>query len=259
MDGPYAAYSQRVAKIALQLYTVREECDRDLEETLRRIAELGYDGVELFELHGHTTNRVRGWLDEAGLAVVGRHARLETFEQELDGLSEELATLGTDRAAQSWAEPEAIREPGPLLERMQAAAASAHDAGLRFGFHNHWTEIEPLDGGGSFLDRLRELPDELIWLELDLGWIWHAGGDPLAELEASAGRCPVVHVKDYASRDSRDDVPVGDGIVGYDRVIPAALDAGVEWLVVEEDEVGSRPFEAVDRSLHAVRRYAERA
>ena len=66
-------------------------------------------------------------------------------------------------------------------------------------------------------------------------------------------------MKDYAGRDGRDDVPVGDGVVGYDRVIPAALAAGVEWLVVEEDEVGPRPFEAVDRSLHAVRRFAEAA
>ncbi len=69
----------------------------------------------------------------------------------------------------------------------------------------------------------------------------------------------MVHVKDYASSESSEDVPVGDGIVGYDRLIPAALEAGVEWLVVEEDEVGPHPFEAVDRSLHAVRRYAERA
>jgi sugar phosphate isomerase/epimerase len=248
-----------VARIALQLYTIRNECDRDLEATIRRVGELGYDGVELFDLHGHTAGDVRAWLDEAGLAAAGRHARLEQFEDELDALGAELALLGTDRAAQSWADPEAIREPEPLLERIEAAARRARDAGLRFGFHNHWAEVEPLDGGRTFLDRLRELPGELVWVELDLGWIWQGGGDPLAELEASAGRCPVVHVKDYARREDRDDVPVGDGIVGYDRVIPAALGAGVEWLVVEEDEVGSRPFEAIDRSLHAVRRFAEGA
>jgi sugar phosphate isomerase/epimerase len=248
-----------VARVALQLYTIREECDRDLEGTLRRVGALGYDGVELFQLHGHAPGRVRRWLDDAGLTAAGRHARLEAFEHELDALAAELATLGVDRAAQSWADPEAIREPEPLLERIEAAARAARDVGLRFGFHNHWTEVEPLHGGGTFLDRLRELPAELVWLELDLGWIWHGGGDPLAELEASAGRCPLVHVKDYARRESRDDVPVGDGIVGYDRLVPAALEAGVEWLVVEEDEVGPHPFEAIDRSLHAVRRFAERA
>jgi sugar phosphate isomerase/epimerase len=246
-------------RIGLQLWTIREECDRDLAAAIRRVADLGYAGVELFGLHGHTPGQVRGFLDEAGLAAVGRHARLEVFETELDALATELAELGTDRAAQSWAEPDDVRTPGPLLERIQAAAQAARDAGLRFGFHNHWTEVEPLDGGATFLDRLRELPGELVWLELDLGWVWQGGGDPVAELQASAGRCAVVHVKDFASREGRDDVPVGDGSVGYDRVIPAALDAGVEWLVVEQDEVGPQPFEAVERSLHAVRRFAEGA
>jgi len=128
------------------------------------------------------------------------------------------------------------------------------DAGLRLGFHNHWSELRPLDGGATFLDLLRRLPEDLLWLELDLGWIWHTGTDPIAELERTDGRCPLVHVKDYASREDRDDVPVGDGVVGYELVLPAALKAGAEWLIVEEDEVGDDPFGAVERSLLAVRR-----
>jgi sugar phosphate isomerase/epimerase len=54
-------------------------------------------------------------------------------------------------------------------------------------------------------------------------------------------------------------VPVGDGIVGYERVLPAALEAGVEWLIVEEDEVGDDPFGAVARSLAGVRAILEAA
>jgi len=50
-------------------------------------------------------------------------------------------------------------------------------------------------------------------------------------------------------------VPVGDGVVGYDRIVPAAVAAGAEWLLVEEDEVGSEPFEALARSLAAVERF----
>ena len=61
-------------------------------------------------------------------------------------------------------------------------------------------------------------------------------------------------MKDYASREGRDDVPVGEGVVGYDRVVPAALAAGAEWLIVEEDEVGEDPFAATQRSLDTVRR-----
>jgi sugar phosphate isomerase/epimerase len=140
-----------------------------------------------------------------------------------------------------------------VVDRIEAVAQAARELGLRLGFHNHWSELKPLDGGATFLDLLRELDPELLWLELDLGWVWHAGGDPLAELEATRGRCPLVHVKDYRSREGRDDVPVGDGIVGYDRVVPAALAAGAEWLVVEQDSVGAEPFAAVERSLNALR------
>jgi len=243
-----------VARVGLQLYTVREECERDLEGTLRRLGAQGYDGVELFNLHGEEPETVRAWLDEAGLVAAGRHARLEVLEDELAPLARELGVLGTDRVALSWVDPEWLDEPEALVQRIEAAARAVRDAGLRLGFHNHWSELRPLDGGATFLDLLRRLPEDLLWLELDLGWIWHTGTDPIAELERTDGRCPLVHVKDYASREGRDDVPVGDGVVGYELVLPAALKAGAEWLIVEEDEVGDDPFGAVERSLLAVRR-----
>ena len=243
-----------MAHVALQLYTVRAECDRDLEGTLRTLGVQGYDGVELFDLHGHEPRIVRGWLDESGLVAVGRHARLEAIEDELQSLAAELTVLGADRLAVSWIDPDSLDEPEPVVRRIEAAARAAREVGLKLGFHNHWSELRPLDGGATFLDLLRELPADLLWLELDLGWVWQAGTDPVAELERTAGRCPLVHVKDYASREGRDDVPVGDGVVGYEQVLPAALGAGAEWLVVEEDEVGDEPFTAVERSLRAVRR-----
>jgi sugar phosphate isomerase/epimerase len=243
-----------VTSVGLQLYTVRGECDRDLEGTLRRVGSQGYDGVELYDLHGQEPGTVRAWLDDAGLVAAGRHVRLEVLETELQPLAAELGALGTDRVAVSWIDPDWLDEPAAVVQRIAAAARAATDAGLKLGFHNHSSELHPVAGSRTFLDLLRELPAPLLWLELDLGWIWHAGVDPVSELEQTAGRCPLVHVKDYASRDGRDDVPVGDGIVGYERVLPAAVSAGAEWLIVEEDEVGDDPFTAVERSLRAVRR-----
>lgn len=244
-----------MAHIGLQLWTIREECDRDLEGALRRLGAQGYEGVELFQLHGHDVKQVRAWLDDAGLVAAGRHTRLEEIEADLPALADELNVLGTERAAIAWVDPDSLLHADELVARIERAAGAAQEAGLQLGFHNHWSEVVPLDGGPTFLDLLRRLPAELLWLELDLGWTWHAGADPVAQLEASKGRCPNVHVKDFRSRDGRDDVPVGDGVVGYDVVIPAALAAGAEWLIVEEDEVDrSDPFGAVERSLAFVRK-----
>jgi sugar phosphate isomerase/epimerase len=241
------------ARIGLQLYTLRSECDRDFEGTLRRVGAQGYEGVELFQLHGHEPAQVRGWLDEAGLAAAGCHARLDALENGLQQLVDEAAVLGTDRIAISWIDPAWLTDARPVLDRIEAAARAAGEAGLHLGFHNHASEAQPLAAGATFLELLRQVDPDLLWLELDLGWVWQAGGDPVAELEATSGRCPLVHVKDFSTPAAGDDVPVGDGIVGYERVLPAALSAGVEWLIVEQDNVKGEPFADVERSLHAVR------
>ena len=69
---------------------------------LRSVGELGFDGVELYDLHGHPAERVRTWLDRAGLVAAGRHAGLEELESGLPAFAAELATLGTDRIAVAW-------------------------------------------------------------------------------------------------------------------------------------------------------------
>jgi sugar phosphate isomerase/epimerase len=237
------------------LYTLRGECARDLQSTLRAVAELGFDGVELFDLHGHDPATVRAWLDELGLVPVARHAGLAALEEGLPALVEELEVLGCDRIVLSWIDPpETAVEAFAAVVRVAGVARRARDLGLRFGFHNHWAEVPPLGGGESVLEQLRGLPDESIWFELDLGWAWEAGADPVELLERFRGRAPVVHVKDLRSRGSREFCPVGDGAVGYDRVLPAAAGLEVEWLLVEQDEIDGPPLEAVARSLAAVRR-----
>jgi|SRR5665213_1162250 len=242
--------------IGLQLYTVREECARDLEHVLRTVAEIGYDGVEVYDLCGHDATVVRGWLDEYGLVVAGRHAGLAALESDLSALADELQVLGTDRIALSWIDPpESLADARAVVERIAAVAAQAHELELQFGFHNHWGELRQFEGGVTTLDLLCALPSELLWLELDLGWAWEAEVDPIELLERLAGRCRLVHIKDLRSRGSREHCPVGDGVVGYDRIVPAALVAGVEWLIVEQDELNGPPFEAVERSLDAVRRF----
>jgi sugar phosphate isomerase/epimerase len=233
------------------LYTVREDSARDFEGTLRAVAALGYEGVELFDLHGHDPARVRGWLDELGLPVVGRHARLEALEQQLPELVAEAATLGNRRLVVSWIEPPASVEAADAArDRVARAADAVAQHGLELGFHNHDAEVRPLADGRTFLDRLLELP---VFLELDLGWIWWAGIEPEAVLERARGRTPLVHVKDFRARGERSFCAVGEGGVDYGRVAPAALAAGAEWLLVEQDEAEGSALDAAGRSLEALR------
>lgn len=238
-----------MARIGLMLYTVRGECGRDFEGTLGEVAAMGYEGVELHDLYGREPAEVRGWLDEEGLVACGRHAQLDAIEAGLPLLAEEAGILGWRRLIVSWIDPAHLRD-ADLPGRLADAAAAVETVGLELGYHNHDAEVR--DG---FLARV---PQE-VFLELDLGWVWWAGVDPLEVLAREGGRCPLVHVKDFRGRDGQAFCPVGDGAVGYERVAPAAVQAGVEWLLVEQDETDGPALDAARRSLSALVPMLERA
>lgn len=237
------------ARLGLMLYTVRDECARDFPGTLREVAALGFEGVELFDLHECAPSDVAGVLDETGLVACARHAGLDEIEARLPELAAEARELGWRRLVVSWVDPAHLDIA--LVRRIEAAAGAAASHGLELGFHNHDAEARPREDGTRFLDDL--LASETLFLELDLGWAWYAGMDPVALLGAARGRCPLVHVKDFRSREGREFAPVGDGAVGYERIAPAAVEAGVEWLLVEQDETDGPSLEAASRSLAALR------
>jgi sugar phosphate isomerase/epimerase len=241
------------ARLGLALYTLRDEGARDPEGTLRAVAEVGYEGVELYDLLGLGPGELRALLDDLGLEVCSRHAGLEAIENGLDELAAELRVLGSDRLVLAWIPPPASSlEAERVVERIDAAAEHARAAGLRLGFHNHDGELRALDDERTVLDRLLELDDELLFLEIDLGWAWYAGMEPDRLVARAAPRVPLVHVKDFAAGAEPRFVPVGDGDVGYARVLPAIRDLGVEWLLVEQDETNGNGLEAVRRSFAAV-------
>lgn len=239
-------------RCALQLYSVRGEAARDLAATLERVGRLGLDGVELAGLFGHEPDRVRGWLDAAGLAVVGSHVALDQLDDDAGPVVAAAEALGTDLVVVGWLPPSLDSVvTRSYVERLDRASRSVNAAGLRLAFHTHDAELAAADDGSVLLDRL--LADApLLELELDLGWAWIAGEDP-AELLARIGdRARVVHVKDFADRGDRSSfTSVGEGAVPFLDALQSA--GAVEWLVAEQDD-GFVPDEltAAARSAAAV-------
>ena len=243
-----------MSRIALQLYTVREICAEDFAGALVTTAGLGFEGVELHDLYGHSPTAVRAMLDANDLVVCGRHAGLPSIESELEYLADELEKLGTDRLVVSWIEPPASAAAADAMTgRLLAAAERVAALGLRLGFHNHDGELASLDDGRSLLERLLNASSTLF-LELDLGWIWYAGLEPLAFLEGAGSRAPLVHVKDMRKDGGAVHVPLGGGEVDYRRLPEAVARAGTEWLIVEQDETGGEGFDAVAASVAELHR-----
>jgi sugar phosphate isomerase/epimerase len=238
-----------MSRIALQLYTVRGECATDLAGALARTAAVGIEGVELHDLYGHSAEAFRELLDENGLVACGRHAGLPLVENELESLAAELRTIGTDRLVVSWVEPpKTAAEADATCDRLVAAAERATGLGLRFGFHNHDGELVAMDDGRTLLDRLLEVPAELLFLEIDLGWVWYAGGDPLGFVERVGSRAPLLHVKDMLKEGGPVHVPLGDGSLDFGRFAEVVERVGPDWLILEQDESDGPAFDAVESS-----------
>jgi sugar phosphate isomerase/epimerase len=234
-------------RVAIQLYTLRTI---DAVAALPTLAAQGYEAVELYA-PPDDADELRRRLDDAKVDVCGWHVGLERFEDAFDEVVEQARVLSVPRLVVPWAERPPDRAGAQALaERLSALRERVEAAGFPLGYHNHGHELEPLADGTVTLDVLAEVAR--LELELDLGWLWVAGSDPVSRLARHAGRVPLVHAKDFADRETS--APVGDGAVGYDRIVPAARDAGVEWLIVEQEEHAGDPLDSTARSAEALRR-----
>ena len=59
--------------VAVQVYSVREDAAADLLGTLKKIKEMGYDGVEFAGLYGNAPEDVKRMCDEVGLVPISAH------------------------------------------------------------------------------------------------------------------------------------------------------------------------------------------
>ena len=234
--------------LALQLYTLRDHCARDFRATLASVREMGFTGVELAGLNGHTAAEVRAWLDALGLVAVSAHASIDDLDQRPQTEIEHARVLGYKRIVMPWTTARSESETADLLARLRRAAATLAAAGLALGYHNHDFELAPRPGPRRMLDQILEEP--ALFLEPDLGWLWYAGMDPAGFLRAHRDRCPIIHIKDFRTRTERSFCPVGAGAVGYDHLVPLAASLGVEALIVEQDESPDQdPLAACQQSI----------
>ncbi|MEF2964510.1 sugar phosphate isomerase/epimerase [Paenibacillus sp. M1] len=249
-----------MVQVGLQLYTVRDAMERDFEGTLRKVAELGYQGVEFAGFYGRTAEQVKAVLRETGLTALGAHTPYTRLREALD---EEIAfhkEIGNRHIVFPFLE-EADRDRWEeVIEDLRAYGKRCAEKGLVFCYHNHEFELTQNLGEEPVLDAIySRVPAGLLQVELDSCWVHYAGFDPLAYIAKYSGRLPVLHLKDMVTKDggAAETVELGKGIVPVKDIADAAIDSGVEWIVVEQDFCAGDSLEAIATSMEWVRQYAK--
>lgn len=244
--------------IGLQLYTVRDQLQRDFEGTIARVAEIGYQELEFAGYYNRTPEQVRALLDRLNLRAPSAHLGLNLFRDNLEATLAASETMGHRYVVVPAARAEGAAAWRQLAADFNRYGAAARQRGLRFGYHNHAWEFEDLGGGVTAYDiLLRETDPALVDLELDLYWAIRGGRRPVEMFARNPGRFKLWHVKDMTDMSGTQAmVPVGAGEVNFAEIFASARTAGMEHFFVEHDNaadtVGS--IESVTTSYQNLRR-----
>lgn len=238
--------------VALQLYTVRDACEKDFAGTLRQVADMGYAGVELAGTYGKSAAEVKKLLDDLGLPCVGSHTGDRDLK-EVIAFHKALDCKSVGWPVFPGGLPKTEDELKAAIKRLNERGAEYKKNGLRLYYHNHSGEFQVINGK-AILDWFYEKTDpDLVKAQYDVCWIYNAGVDPAAYMRKYPKRCPLLHLKDMKADKTLTEV--GNGVVDFKSIFVASEAAGVEWYIVEQDRWERPSIESARISLENLRKW----
>lgn len=259
---------------AIQLYSIRDDMAQSVENTLKAVKEMGYDGVEFAGLFGKSAAEMKALCEEIGLVPISAHVPYVDLINDLS-LLETYAEIGCRFVVVPYLVEE-YRPGNPrfaeIPEGLKIIGAKAKELGLTLGYHNHDFEFVKLGDKWGLDVIFEEVPADLLETELDTCWVRVGGEDPAAYVTKYAGRCTLLHLKDYVGQKARNMYnligldeheekkadaqefefrPVGMGVQDFPAILAAAEQAGTEWIIVEQDRpsLGLTPMQCARASI----------
>lgn len=238
---------------AFQIYTIRHTAPKDFPEMCRRLAGMGYKGAELTDMRGiMPAADLKQLGTDCGLTWLSVHVALEEMESKLDSLMEYYRSAGITRLVCPWLHPRRRKTRCDWVataESLGKIARRMGSAGMTLIYHHHDFEFHPIrespaDGGGfadafDLLDRCT--PEQSLKFELDTYWLEFVGIATADFIGRYPHRLALLHCKDMAVGPERRYAPLGAGRLNWPHILSAVQNAGLDWLIVEQDECYGRP------------------
>ena len=261
--------------VALQLFSVRDDMSADFEGTLRKVKELGFQGVEFAGLFGHDAETVKKLLEEIGLEAVSAHISIDEFLANPESVIDTYVKIGCKYAAIPYLVQE--RRPGEAkweqtVEEIKKIAVMAKAKGLQLMYHNHDFEFVEINGKYALDELYDTISPDLLETEIDTCWVNVAGVNPASYVRQYAGRATILHLKDFAggktdnmyeligieSDGKRADTEkfafrhLGAGRQDFPEILKACEESGTRWVVVEQDHPteGLSTLECAEKSVN---------
>ncbi len=233
--------------IALQLYSIKDETEKNFELSLRRVAKIGYAGVEFAGYGGLSSTRLKELLDELGLKACGSHVSLDELTNNIDDVIKYNLEIGNPYIICPYATYNNKEDYEKMAEKLNAIAIKCNAKGIMFGYHNHGHEFQKFDGEYGLDIIYKRTNAKLVKAEIDTYWVQYAGLDPVEYIKKHAGRCDLIHIKDMEIIDGeKRSTEVGNGIMDIKSIIDEAEKQGAKWLIVEQEFFNKPTLESVE-------------
>lgn len=253
-------------KIALQMYSVRKDFEKDCEGTIKKIKELGFNAVQVDGMRGHDAKLVAELLKKYELKVVGLHIKHDRFFNDLDGIVEEAYLFGCKTIYDKYIDDEEQNKEGYIKtkEVLLDAVRKLSPLGFRIGLHNPEYDFNNKIDGRAVMDYITDPVDGLcIYAEADTYWLTVAGKDPVDYIKRYSGRTPIIHMKDIDTSIDLMDMDnnlreVGEGDVDFESIIRWGEENGVEYYCIEQDSSKIGMFESLKIGLENLNRIIDK-
>jgi len=236
---PSLALKAEERKTGLGLYTVRDGMIKDPDGTLKAVADMGFNWIEAGTDADCLFYRIkpadfRKKIEDHGMSFISSHNTLtpSNTDKMINGLVEGGLKYAVLRSIpEDWVK--SIDDYKKTADFFNKTGEKCKKLGMKFCFHNHWTEFVKVDGQVPYNVLLENTDPSLVSFEMDLCWTAGAGVNPVDYFKKYPGRFELIHMKDITA--DKKVATLGEGTINFKPIFASLKEAGVKYFFVEQD------------------------
>lgn len=278
-----------MVKLGIQLYTLRDEMQRDPIGTIGRVAQIGYKNLEVANHNaendygvgfGVSAEEINAILKKSDSHIVSAHV-FPFDEKNCGPVIEYNLAIGNHYIGNSFDTFSSRDEVLAKCERYNKFGEICKKAGISFLYHNHFHEFQQFGDKSAFELICENTDPDYVGFELDTFWVMRAGVDYLQLMRDLGKRVKLVHQKDFSKTTKSpinllaqipqgteitqevfmqhfcpdDFAEVGTGTMDIQATVDVANEiGGVEYVILEQDFVKMDPYESIKLSMEGFKK-----
>jgi sugar phosphate isomerase/epimerase len=254
-------------RIGIQLYSIREYLSDDFRGSLQKLANIGFSHAEAYGFDGNTflgktLKETSAIMKDLGMKLSGTHGGTGVLPKDVNAKEWDywrksalsMKEAGGNHIVQAWLPAEkTLDDLKGLTEQFNKAGEICKKSGIKFGYHNHYTEFKKVEGQVILNFLIENTDPSLVFFQLDMGHAVNGGGDILEYLRKYPKRFLSWHASDF--KKGQDYTELGHGDVPYDELFKLAKSYGVEDLTMEH-ESGEDRFDICKSNFDFLAQYS---